>query len=170
MFFKRDFFTDGLLFFKGRQLHCAFRNIALQEMAEGGYDAYEGDPLHKAPQASWILVPGKGQRLAKGNKERFFSPDELAHRIVLSLAEIIREEEQGPEEVLQIQAEGIVEPEAEGQKAPDESLPQNREEVEKRLQFLEELYQEGTLPPAAYEEKKKALEKYYESLPEGTEQ
>ena len=75
-----------------------------------------------------------------------------------------------PQEKLQIKTDRVAEQEPEGKNDPDESLPLDRAEIEKRLQFLEELYQEGTLSPEAYEEKKKLLEKHYESLPAGGEQ
>ncbi len=166
--FKKNYLTDGVLFRQGGKLHIVFRNIALEELPGGEYDSFQGNPMKKPFSTPWLLITGKGQSLVKGEgKEDFFGPKEFTNWIALDLSDKADTEgiavDQAP---VGIDEKTMAVKEPKAAVDPSVPLPLSRLEVEKRLQFLEELYHEGVLSPLAYEEKKKMLQQHYKTLPD----
>jgi hypothetical protein len=165
--FQRVYLTDGLMFRKGGALNIAFRNLGYEELA-GGEEAEPNreDPTASPMRTSWALVAGDGQALAKTQGSGILGSNTFTNWVELDLSwpwgvseeEII--EQAAPETGDAL--ESAVESELE---APQRIAP-SREEVQERMEFLEELRREGTISEDSYREKKRELNLLYESLSE----
>lgn len=165
--FQRVNLTDGIMFRKGGKLNIAFRNLAYEELGlDEGVGPNREDPIASPMRSSWTLVAGDGQALAKTQGSAILGADTYTNWVELDLswpwgvsdAEIIERAMPGMSEALDSVVEGELE------------LPQptvtTREEVQKRLEFLEELYREGAVSEADYTSKKRELMLLYERLSE----
>jgi len=164
--FRRVYLTDGLMFRKGGKLNIAFRNLGFEEL--GGEEEAEPnreDPTISPLRANWTLVAGDGQTLAKGPGSGILGSRPYPNWVELELSwpwgvskeEIIQKAAPETGEAL----ESAVKSELE---APQPIAP-SREEVQERIEFLEELRREGSVSEDSYREKKRELDLLYESLP-----
>lgn len=167
--FRRVYLTDGIMFRKQGNLNIAFRNLAFEEVGGAEEDDYERnreDPIESPMRTSWTLLAGDGQALVAGKGSGLLGSNTYTNWIRLDLSwpwgvsdmEIIEEAMPGMGEAL----ESLTEGEYELPKPTDAG----REEVQERLEFLEELRREGTISEDSYREKKRELMHLYESLPE----
>jgi hypothetical protein len=165
--FRRVYLTDGLMFRKGGKLNIAFRNLGYEEL--GGAEEEEPnreDPTASPIRANWTLIAGDGQALAKGQGSGMLGSKPYPNWVELDISwpwgasdeEIIEAAMPGMGEAL----ESIVESELE---IPQPTTP-SREEVQERMEFLEELRREGSISEDSYREKKRELDLLYESLPD----
>jgi hypothetical protein len=165
--FRRVYLTDGLMFRKGGKLNIAFRNLAYEEL--GGAEEAEPnreDPTASPMRTSWTIVAGDGQALAKGQSSGILGSNTYTNWVELDLSwpwgvseeEIIEQAAPGTDEAL----ESAVKSELEA----SQPIAPGREEVQERMEFLEELRREGTISEVSYREKKRELNLLYESLPE----
>jgi hypothetical protein len=165
--FQRVHLTDGIMFCKGGKLNIAFRNLACEELGvEQGEEPNRADPTASPVRSSWTLVAGDGQALAKAQGSGILGARTYTNWLELDLswpwgvsdAEIIERAMPGMGEALDSALEGE-------RKLPKPTVT-TREEVQKRLEFLEELYREGAVSEADYRSKKRELMLLYEKLPE----
>jgi len=173
--FRRVYLTDGLMFRKEGKLNIAFRNLAFEQVGGaqtgtgGGEEDFEPnreDPTASPMRTSWTLLAGDGQALAEGQGSGILGSNTFTNWVELDLSwpwgasdeEIIEKAMPGMGEAL----ESPVESELEG---PQPIAP-GREEVQERMEFLEELHREGTISEDSYREKKRELDLLYERLPE----
>ena len=165
--FQRVHLTDGIMFCKGGKLNIAFRNLAYEELGvEQGEEPNRADPTASPVRSSWTLVAGDGQTLAKAQGSGILGARTYTNWLELDLswpwgvsdAEIIERAMPGMGEALDSVLEGE-------RKLPKPTVT-TREEVQKRLEFLEELYREGAVSEADYRSKKRELMLLYEKLPE----
>lgn len=165
--FQRVHLTDGIMFCKGGKLNIAFRNLAYEEfgVAEGD-GPNRADPTASPVRSSWTLVAGDGQALAKAKGSGILGTDTYTNWVELDLswpwgvsdAEIIKSAMPGMGEALDSAVEGELE-------LPRPSVT-TREEVRRRLEFLEELYRDGAVSEADYSSKKRELMLLYDRLSE----
>jgi len=150
--FSREYLTDGLLFIKDGELNCAFRNLGFNDAAdvEGDMQLYTRDPTDKPFRTDWTLETGEGQRLVMGNRGGWLAPGVFSNWIALDLSR---------------SWEATDDPVKEMEEDLTPGKPENRQAIERRLDFLEELHQEGVLTGSAYEEKRKDLLETLEALP-----
>ena len=167
--FRRVYLTDGILFRKGDRLNIAFRNLAFEQMGgeeEDNFEPNREDPTGSPMRTSWTLVPGDGQSLVQATGPGILGSNTYTNWIRLDLswpwgvtdAVVIEKAMPGMVDDLETLFEGdftLPEPE-----------PPSRAEIEERLQFLEELRREGTIGERAYIEKKRELDRLYNSAPE----
>jgi len=167
--FRRVYMTDGIMFRKGGQLNIAFRNLAFEQIGgeeEDNYEPNRQDPTESPMRTSWTLVAGDGQSLAQGTGTGILGSNTYTNWIRLDLswpwgvadAVIIEKAMPGMVDDLGSMFEGDF--------TLPEAAPPSREEVQERLQFLEELRREGTIAERAYIEKRRELDRLYDSLPE----
>jgi hypothetical protein len=168
--FRREYLTDGLLFRKGGRFHVAFRNLAFEMLAPEDGDGYapnRENPTRGPSRTQWTLVPREGQALAKNEDKGLLGPKTFSNWIEIDLSRPWADDQTAAVE--EEKERGGVYEQGETETPISEGLGQpprvDREEVEERMQFLDELYQDGTLSRNAYEEKKRALQELYESLP-----
>jgi hypothetical protein len=166
--FRRVYLTDGIMFRKGGQLNIAFRNLAFEQLGgeeEDNFEPNREDPTGSPIRTSWTLVAGDGQSLAQGTGPGVLGSNTYTNWIRLDLswpwgvadAVIIEKAMPGMVDDLESLFEGdITLPEPE---------PPSRAEIEERLQFLEELRREGTIGERSYIEKKRELDRIYNSAP-----
>jgi hypothetical protein len=166
--FRRVYLTDGIMFRKGGQLNIAFRNLAFEQMGgeeEDNFEPNREDPTESPMRTSWTLVAGDGQSLAQGAGSGILGSNTYTNWILLDLswpwgvadAEIIEKAMPGMADDLKSLFEGdLTLPEPE---------PPSRAEVEERLQFLEELRRDGLIGERSYIEKKRELDRLYNSAP-----
>jgi hypothetical protein len=142
---SRDMLTDGILFRKEGKLNCAFRNLAFEDLAdpEGSGEPYGGDPTEEPVRSSWVLFLSPGQDLVKKKSSGLFGGTRFPNWIQLDLARQWPVASEGAEEAR---------PEDSG-----DAEPVSLAEIEKRLNFLEELHKEGAVSDASYEKKKADL-------------
>jgi hypothetical protein len=166
--FRRVYLTDGIMFRKGGQLNIAFRNLAFEQMGgeeEDNFEPNREDPTGSPMRTSWTLVAGDGQSLAQGAESGILGSNTYTNWIQLDLswpwgvadAVIIEKAMPGMVDDLESLFEGdfnFPEPE-----------PPSREEIQERLQFLEELRRDGTIGERSYIEKKGELDRLYNSAP-----
>jgi hypothetical protein len=167
--FRRVYLTDGILFRKGDRLNIAFRNLAFEQMGgeeEDNFEPNREDPTTGSPmRTSWTLVPGDGQSLVQATGPGILGSNTYTNWIRLDLswpwgvtdAVVIEKAMPGMVDDLETLFEGdftLPEPE-----------PPSRAEIEERLQFLEELRREGTIGERSYIEKKRELDRLYNSAP-----
>jgi len=147
----RDTLTDGVLFRKDGKLNCAFRNLAFEDMAdpEGSGEPFRGDPTEEPVRTSWVLSVGPGQDLFENKSAGLFGSRKFPNWIRLDLSG--KWDRPGDEAVA---ASG--EPAGGGEPA-EEAEPTSRQEIQKRLDFLEELHKEGSIAEESYQKKKKDL-------------
>ncbi len=161
MLFQRDYLTDGLMFVREGAFHCAFRNIAFEELAdpEGTAGPFRGDPTERPYRTSWSLEAGEGQALTEGDSGGLLGSRVFHNWIRLDLSRnwIVPDEQEVAEEAPPPVEVGTAAPEPLEVQEPAASPPESLEEIEKQLDFLEELYREGALSGLAYEKKKKDL-------------
>jgi len=166
--FRRVYLTDGIMFRKGGQLNIAFRNLAFEQIGgeeEDNFEPNREDPTGSPMRTSWTLVAGDGQSLAQGTGSGILGSNTYPTWIRLELswpwgvadAVIIEKAMPGMVDDLETLFEGDF--------TLPEPAPPSREEVEERLQFLEELRREGTIGERAYIEKKRELDRLYNSAP-----
>lgn len=169
MLFQREYLTDGILFVREGALQCAFRNIVFEELAdpEGTTQPFRGDPTETPYRTSWSLEAGEGQQLVKGDARGLWGPKVFHNWIRLDLSrDWLRAREEAKTEENR-EPEGVEAEESrpkEGQGSV-QSLAAKREEIEEQLEFLEELYREGTVSALAYEKKKTDLLEQLHALP-----
>ena len=165
--FRRVYLTDGLMFRKGGKLNIAFRNLGHEELGgEEDAEPNREDPTASPVRTRWALVAGDGQALAKAQGSGILGSNTFTNWVELDLSwpwgvseeEIIEKAMPGMGEAL----ESLVESELE---VPQPIVP-SREEVQERMEFLEELHREGTISEDSYREKKRELDLLYENLPE----
>jgi hypothetical protein len=165
--FRRMYLTDGLMFRKEGKLNIAFRNLAYEEIgSEEDVEPNREDPTASPMRTSWTLVAGDGQALAKGKGSGVLGSNTFTNWVELDLSwpwgvsdeEIIEKAMPGMGEAL----ESLVESDLE----VGQPIPPGREEVQERMEFLEELRREGTISEDSYREKKRELDLLYESLQE----
>lgn len=166
--FRRVYLTDGIMFRKGGQLNIAFRNLAFEQMGGEEEDSFEPnreDPTGQPMRTSWTLVAGDGQSLAPATGSGILGSHTYTNWIRLDIswpwgiadAVIVEKAMPGMVDDLESLFEGdftLPEPE-----------PPSRAEIRERLQFLEELRREGTIGERAYMEKKRELDRLYNSAP-----
>ena len=165
--FRRVYLTDGLMFRKAGKLNIVFRNLGFEELG-GGEEAEPNreDPTASPIRANWTLVAGDGQTLAKGQGSGILGSNTYPNWVELDLSwpwgasdeEIIEKAMPGMDQAL----ESLVESELE---IPQPAAP-SRQEVQERIEFLEELRREGSISEDSYREKKRELDLLYENLPE----
>jgi hypothetical protein len=167
--FRRVYLTDGIMFRKAGQLNIAFRNLAFEQVGgeeEDNYEPNREDPTVSPMRTSWTLVPGDGQSLAQAAGPGILGSNTYNNWIRLDLswpwgvadAVVIDKAMPGMVDDLESLFEGdftLPEPE-----------PPSRAEVKERLDFLEELHREGTITERTYMEKKRELDRLYNSAPE----
>ena len=149
----RDSLTDGVLFRKGGKFHCAFRNLAMDDLGdpEGSGAVFRGDPTQEPVRTSWVLFVGPGQQLVKESSGGLFGARTFPNWIRLDLARSWSP----PEDAEAIPVEAVADEVRVGDAA--EAVPVSRAEIEKRLSFLEELRREGAIADTVYEDKKQEL-------------
>jgi hypothetical protein len=166
-FFRRVYLTDGLMFRKGGKLNIAFRNLGYEELGgEEDAEPNREDPTGSPMRTRWTLLAGDGQALAKAQGSGILGSDTFTNWVELDLSwpwgvseeEIMEKAMPGMGEAL----EALVESELE---IPQPTAP-SREEVQERMEFLEELHREGTISEDSYREKKRDLEILYDNLSE----
>ncbi len=166
--FRRVYLTDGIMFRKKGELNIAFRNVAFEQIGGGAEESYEPnreDPLEAPMRTSWTLVAGEGQSLAQNEGKGVLGSNTYTNWIKLNLAwpwgvaEAATVGKPLPGVVDDLESALPKEP------TPPEPAPLNREELEKRLQFLEELRSEGLISERSYMEKKLELDRLYNRLP-----
>jgi len=141
----RDTLTDGLLFRKDGKLNCAFRNLAFEDMAdpEGSGEPFRGDPTEEPVRTSWVLFVEPGQDLMKKKSSGLFGPRKFPNWIQLDLARTwVKPADE------KTRAAGAEEAVTESL-AGDE--PTTQAEIQKRLEFLEELHKDGAISDASYQ-------------------
>jgi len=141
---SRDTLTDGVLFRKDGKLNCAFRNLAFEDLAdpEGSGEPFRGDPTQEPVRTSWVLFVGPGQNIVKKESSGLFGGRKFPNWIQLDLSRKWEEPEDEEEALSAELPEGEV---------------SSREEIEKRLNFLEELRKEGAIQEESYQKIKKDL-------------
>jgi hypothetical protein len=154
---SRDTLTDGVLFRKDGKLNCAFRNLAFEDLAdpEGSGEPFRGDPTQEPVRTSWVLSVGPGQELVKKESSGVFGGKKFPNWIRLDLS---REWSKPVDEETAAEIE-----EALAEPISEDATP-SRAEIEKRMNFLEELHEEGAIPKDSYEKKKKELQDLLEKV------
>lgn len=166
--FRRAYLTDGIMFREAGCLNIAFRNLAFEQIGgeeEGDFAPNRQDPTKSPPRTSWTLVTGDGQSLMQAGDSGLLGPTRHTNWIRLDLswpwgvsdAEIIEQAMPGMVDDLGTVLEKKL-------TLPEQNSP-SREEIQERMQFLEELRREGTIAERAYREKKRELDRLYESIP-----
>jgi len=159
---SRENLTDGVLFRKDGKLNCAFRNLAFEDLAdpEGSGEPFQGDPTQQPVRSSWKLDVSPGQELYRKEDGGLFGDQKFPNWIQVEIAR------PWPSPEAQEPVPAGVEPAAgtDGAAAA-RTGSSSRAEIEKRLNFLEELHKEGTVSEAAYQEKKAELLKLLEETP-----
>jgi len=133
-----------VLFRKDGKLNCAFRNLAFEDLAdpEGSGEPFRGDPTQEPVRTSWVLFVGPGQNIVKKESSGLFGGRKFPNWIQLDLSRKWEEPEDEEEALSAELPEGEV---------------SSREEIEKRLNFLEELRKEGAIQEESYQKIKKDL-------------
>jgi len=166
--FRRVYLTDGIMFRKGGQLNIAFRNLAFEQMGgeeEDNFEPNREDPTGSPMRTSWTLVAGDGQSLAQATGSGILGSHTYTNWIRLDLswpwgiADAVTIEKAMPGMVDDLESL------FEGDFTLPEPEPPSRAEIRERLQFLEELRREGTIGERAYMEKKRELDRLYNSAP-----
>jgi len=154
MIVNRDTLTDGLMFREEGKFNCAFRNLVMDDLAdpEGSGAPFRGDPTQEPVRTSWVLVVGPGQELVKPSSGGLFGGRTFPNWIRLDLARKWPAPDDEAEAASTVPGEEDV-----LTTGPGEEVPASRAEIEKRLNFLEELHREGAVPESSYEKKKKDL-------------
>jgi len=165
--FQREYRTDGLLFVKDGKFNCAFRNLAFEEVAdpEAATVPFEGDPTRVPSRTGWTLAPEAGQSLVEADSGEFLGPKVFHNWIRLDLSRPWV----SPAEPLAGTPAETVTPGA-WEPSPVQAggaVPGTRAEVEKQLDFLEELHGEGAVPDSTYQKKKQDLLDRLNALPAG---
>ena len=167
--FRRSYFTDGVMFRKEGRLNVAFRNLALEQIGGVEQDDFapnRQDPTASPMRTSWTLVAGDGQSLVRARDSGILGRSTYSNWVRLDLSWPWGVSDAA---ILEQAMPGMVDDLG---KALDEKSPlpapnsPSREELQKRLQFLEELRREGTITERAYREKKQELEGLYHGAPE----
>jgi hypothetical protein len=159
---SRENLTDGILFRKDGKLNCAFRNLAFEDLAdpEGSGEPFRGDPTKQPVRSSWKLDVSPGQELVKKDASGLFGAQKFPNWIQLEIARAwpspVEEEEKPGKE------EKAVQPEEQAEPDPGAD---SRAEIEKRLNFLEELHTEGAISEMTYQQKKKTLLEELDKVP-----
>ena len=168
--FQREYTTDGIMFRKDGTFNCAFRNLAYEEMAdpEGTSQPFLGDPTERPYRTTWTLKPIDGQILVKGGSG-LLGPKVYSNWIQLDSNRAWISQEKPLEEEPLPESTATAVTEKQEEVPAKAAVSSDREEIEKRLHFLEELYKEGSLSKYSYENKKKDLMKRLEALPPATE-
>lgn len=168
--FQREYITDGVMFQKDGRFNCAFRNLAYEDMVdpEGASQPFQGDPTERPYRTNWTLVPGEGQVLVEGGSG-LFGPKAYTNWIQLDLSCDWISQVKPAEEVPAPESSERTGTEKQEEPPQGTAASSEREEIEERLHFLEELYKEGSLSKYSYEKKKGDLQMRLEALPQATE-
>ena len=161
LFVTRQLFTDGVLFRKNGKLNCAFRNLAFESIddPEGTSTPFRGNPTKEPIRNDWVLVLQPGQNLKRIEKPGFLGPKNFPNWIQVDLARKYEPPEEEEKKLKEEKAKLEEEKDAlEGVESGVEGAP-TREEINKQMEWLEELHQEGAISDNAYKQKKNELEK-----------
>ena len=171
--FQRNYLTDGLLFRKGNNLHCAFRNIAFEEGGPGVEDSYGPfveNPTLKPVHGEWSFVLAEGQKLEYVEKPGLLGSKTYPNWIQLDLSFFLQpssgEGLKGEKPAAVVSPPPVTTQGAEASKGVSkEPVTLSRKEIEEKLRFLDELHGQGLIAPESYEEKRKELLRALEALP-----
>ena len=171
--FQRNYLTDGLLFRKGNNLHCAFRNIAFEEggaEAEDSYGPFVENPTSKPVHAGWSFVLAEGQKLEYVEKPGLLGSKTYPNWIQLDLSFFLQPSSgdglKAEKPAAVVPATPVTTPGAEASKGVSkETATLSRKQIEEKLRFLDEIKGQGLIAPASYEEKRQELLRALEALP-----
>ncbi len=166
--FRRAYMTDGIMFRKDGCFDIAFRNLAFEQIGgeeEADFAPNRQDPTASPTRTSWTLIAGDGQSLVPARDAGILGPNTYTNWVRLDLSWPWGVSDAA---ILDQAMPGMVDDMGKvlDEKAPlPEPNAPGKEELQERLQFLEELRREGTITERAYREKKRELEGLYQSIP-----